>query len=102
MRDKGAAHHIPYAAQAGSVYWSDLVKKAEKALGTEGPIFLNVLAPCHRGWHFDQVDSVKVGKLSVDTCFRPPYEVENGEYRLNRKPREKKPVSEWLELCGER
>jgi pyruvate ferredoxin oxidoreductase beta subunit len=95
-----AAHDIPYAAQATIGYWSDLVRKAEKAFHTEGPAFLNVLAPCHRGWRFQQVDTVKMGKLAADSCLWPLYEVENGEHRITRKPRDKKPVSEWLKAQG--
>ncbi|MDR0888638.1 MAG: hypothetical protein LBM21_01930, partial [Coriobacteriales bacterium] len=45
-----AAHHIPYAAQASIGNWQDLVKKSEKAFAVEGPAFINVLAPCPRGW----------------------------------------------------
>jgi pyruvate ferredoxin oxidoreductase beta subunit len=85
-----AAHHVPYAAQASIGYWKDLVKKAQKAFSVEGPAFLNVLSSCHRGWRFDQSRSVEMAKLAVDTCFWPLYEVENGEHRITRKPKEKK------------
>jgi pyruvate ferredoxin oxidoreductase beta subunit len=32
----------------------------------------------------------------VETCFFPSYEVENGVYKVNSKPKEKKPVVEYL------
>jgi len=93
-----AAHHIPYAAQASIGFWNDLVKKAEKAFAVEGPAFLLVLAPCPRGWGFPNDKAVEIGKLAVDTCFWPLYEVENGVFRLTRKvpDAKKKPVEEWL------
>jgi pyruvate ferredoxin oxidoreductase beta subunit len=38
--------------------------------------------------------------LAVDTCYWPLYEVENGEWRLSYKPKEKRPVEEWLKRQG--
>lgn len=44
-----AAHNIPYAAQSTFTKdFKDLHLKAEKAIYTEGPCFLNVLSPCPR------------------------------------------------------
>ncbi len=39
-------------------------------------------------------------KLAVDTCFWPLFEVDNGVWKLNRKPKEKTPVEEWLKGQG--
>ena len=52
-----AAHNIPYVAQT-TMYTDmrDLYAKAHKAIYTEGPCFLNVLAPCPRGWRYDASD----------------------------------------------
>ncbi|MBI1986849.1 MAG: pyruvate ferredoxin oxidoreductase [Nitrospinae bacterium] len=96
-----AAHHIPYLAQATIGQWRDLVAKAEKALSVEGPSFLNVLAPCHRGWRVSEIDSaVSISRLAVETCFWPLYEVEDGRYQLNYKPKTKVPLTEWLKAQG--
>ncbi len=95
-----AAHNIPYAAQASIGYWKDLVKKAERAFEAKGPAFLNVLSMCHRGWRFNPEDAVRIGKLAVQTCFWPLYEVAEGRHRLTRKAPKKRPVTEWLEAQG--
>jgi len=95
-----AAHNVPYVAQSTPALWKDLTRKAEKALNTEGPAFLNVLAPCPRGWRFPSDMSIEMAKLAVDTCVWPVYEVIGGEWKLNRKPKEKKPVTEWLKPQG--
>jgi len=50
LTDVVEAHHIPYLAQASPHNWKDLNHKVEKALSIRGPKFLNVIAPCHRGW----------------------------------------------------
>ena len=47
-----AAYNIPYVAQGSISHWKDLVRKAQKAFAADGPAFINVLTPCHRGWRF--------------------------------------------------
>jgi len=44
-------------------------------------------------------DSIEVCKVAADTCIWPLYEVENGVYSVS-KPKEKKPVTEWLKMQG--
>ncbi len=95
-----AAHNIPYAAQASIWRWSDLIDKAHKAFYTKGPAFLNVLSPCHRGWRFPLEDTIKISKLAVQTNFWPLYEVENGKWKINYKPRERLPITEWMKPQG--
>jgi pyruvate ferredoxin oxidoreductase beta subunit len=91
-----AAHRIPYAAQGTISHWNDLVTKAQKAFGVEGPAFLNVLSMCHRGWRFPQEDTVKIAKLAVETGFWPLIEIEEGIWRFTYKPKERKPIEEFL------
>ncbi len=96
-----AAHRIPYVAQCSISNWNDLVTKSQKAFAAEGPAFLNVLALCHRGWRYPQENGVAIAKLAVETCFWPLYEIENGKkYKINYKPKEKKPITEWLKSQG--
>jgi len=95
-----AAHDIPYVAQVSPHNWRDLMTKTQKAFAADGPAFLNALSPCPRGWRHDSSQSIQIAKLAVDTCYWPLYEVENGEWKLNYKPREKKPVADWLRTQG--
>jgi pyruvate ferredoxin oxidoreductase beta subunit len=96
-----AAHRIPYVAQCSISNWNDLVTKSQKAFAAEGPAFLNVLALCHRGWRYPQENGVAIAKIAVDTCFWPLYEIENGKkYKINYKPKEKKPITDWLKSQG--
>ena len=81
------AHHLPYVAQtAAYMNFKDLYEKAEKAIYTEGPTFLNVLSPCPRGWGYPTEDLMIINKLAVETCYWPLYEVENGKYKITYKP----------------
>jgi len=95
-----AAHNVPYVAQASPAYWNDLVTKVEKALNCGGPSFINILAPCHRGWRYNPEDTIQIARLAVQTCIWPLYEVENGKYKITYRPKEKKPVIEWFRSQG--
>lgn len=91
------AHHLPYVAQtAAFANFKDLYEKAEKAIYTKGATFLNVLAPCPRGWGYSTDELMKINKLAIDTCYWPLYEVENGKYKITYKPAKKLPIEEFL------
>jgi len=95
-----AAHNIPYVAQASPHRWQDLYNKAKKAFEVEGPAFLNVLCLCPTEWKYEESQGIKLAQLAADTCVWPLYEVENGTYKINYRPKEKKPVLEWLKSQG--
>ena len=91
------AHHLPYVAQTiAYMNFKDLYEKAEKAIYTEGPTFLNVLSPCPRGWGYPTEDLMTINKLAVETCYWPLYEIEDGKYRITYKPAKKLPIEEFL------
>ncbi len=91
------AHNLPYVAQTiATGIMNDLYNKAAKAIYTEGPCFLNVLAPCPRGWGYNTEDIMELNKIAVETCYWPLYEVENGVYKINYKPKNKLPIEEFL------
>lgn len=90
------AHNIPYAAQASVGNWLDLANKAEKALTIEGPKLLLVHSTCTTLWGFKSEKAVDIAKLALDTCIWPLYEVVDGQYKLTYRPKEKKPISEYL------
>jgi pyruvate ferredoxin oxidoreductase beta subunit len=94
------AHRIPYVAQASVSHWNDLVTKAEKAFNADGPAFLNIISMCHRGWRFPQEKTIDISKLAVETGHWPLIEVENGVWRFTYKPKERKPVIEFLKAQG--
>jgi len=95
-----AAHDIPYAAQSIPGRWRDLTTKAAKAFEIDGPSFINVLTPCPLGWRCEPALTPEISQLAADTCMWPLYEVDHGEWKLNYKPKEKKPLDEYLELQG--
>ncbi len=91
------AHHLPYVAQSiGVANFKDLYEKAEKAIYTKGATFLNVLAPCPRGWGYPTDMLMQINKLAIDTCYWPLYEVVDGVYKITYKPTKKLPIEEFL------
>ena len=95
-----AAHDIPYAAQASPHNWRDLMRKVRKAVAAEGASFLNVLSDCNRGWRHPTETTIEMSRLAVDTCYWPLYEVEDGEWKLTYRPKEKLPIEDFLRPQG--
>ena len=94
------AHRIPYVAQTIASNPRDLMAKVEKALSVDGPAFLNVFSPCNRGWRIPMEKSMEICDVAVDACVWPLFEYENGKWTLNKKPKEKQPVDEYLFMQG--
>ncbi len=96
-----AAHNIPYVGQTTFIgNMKDLYVKSERAIYTPGAAFLNVLAPCPRGWKYNTPDIMEICKLAVETCYWPLFEVIDGRWILNYKPKNKLPLEEFLKRQG--
>lgn len=96
-----AEHQVPYVAQTTFVQnFKDLHIKAEKAIYTKGPAFLNIMAPCPRGWRYNTWDIMEICKLAVETRYWPLFEVKDGVWTLNYEPRKYVPIEEWLVKQG--
>lgn len=96
-----ADHDVPYVAQTTFIKnFKDLHTKAEKAIYTPGAAFLNVMAPCPRGWRYPADKIMDVCKAAVETCYWPLFEVIEGEWILNYEPKKKLPVEEFLAMQG--
>ncbi|HDN81970.1 MAG TPA: 3-methyl-2-oxobutanoate dehydrogenase subunit beta [Methanomicrobia archaeon] len=94
------AHDIPYVATASVAYPEDFIRKLQKAKKIKGTKFIHVLAPCPTGWRSLPQHTIKLARLAVQTNIFPLYEVENGKYKINIKPKNPKPVEEYLKLQG--
>ena len=101
LTDVIAAHNVHYVAQTTFIgNFKDLHEKAEKAIYTEGAAFLNILAPCPRGWRYESEDLMEICRLAVETCYWPLFEVINGEWKLTYRPKKKLPIEEFLKKQG--
>ena len=101
LTDIMSAHNIPYVAQTTfTKNFNNLHEKSEKSLYTEGAAFINILAPCPRGWRYDESEIMEICRLAVETCYWPLFEVINGEWKLSYKPKEKLPIEAFLKPQG--
>lgn len=101
LADILAAHNIPYVGQTTFIgNMKDLYTKAEKAIYTPGAAFLNIMAPCPRGWRYESPDIIKICKMAVETCYWPLFEVIDGRYKISYEPKKKLPIEEFLKLQG--
>jgi pyruvate ferredoxin oxidoreductase beta subunit len=90
------AHGVPYVATATPAEPRDLMRKVQKALEIEGPKYLHLLVPCVPGWGIESELSVEMARLAVETCLFPVMEIENGVITKVKKPKERRPVEEYL------
>lgn len=96
-----AAHNIPYVAQTTFIgNMMDLYQKSEKAIYTPGPAFLNIMAPCPRGWRYESPEIVNICKMAAETCYWPLFEVTEGKWSLSYRPKNKLPIEEFLKSQG--
>jgi len=95
-----AAHGIAYAATASIGYPNDFLKKLEKAKSVRGPVYLHILASCPTGWGSKTELSIELAKQAVDTGLWYLAEYENGEFKLNKNPKEFVPVESYLSRQG--
>ncbi len=100
------AHCIPYIATANASYPLDLYEKVRKAKAIRGTKFIHVFIPCSPGWDFPFSDTIKIGRLAVETGWVVLYEIEDGVFRLTAvsesiaKRGKLKPLREYLRGQG--
>jgi pyruvate ferredoxin oxidoreductase beta subunit len=90
------AHGVPYVATATPAQPRDLMRKVKKALDIEGPKYLHLLVPCVPGWGIESELSLEIARLAVETYLFPVMEIEDGVITKLKKPKERKPVEEYL------
>jgi pyruvate ferredoxin oxidoreductase beta subunit len=99
------SHDLPYVATANACYPLDLYEKVRKARTITGTRFIHVFTPCPPGWRYDFSDTIKIGRLAVETGWVVLYEIEDGVFRLTdasdsiaHKGGELRPLIEYLRL----
>ena len=82
-----AAHRIPYIATAAVAYPEDLIRNVRKALSIKGMKFMQIYSPCPTGWKMDPGLTVKITKEALSSRAFSLFEIENGVYNVNLKPK---------------
>jgi len=96
-----AAHRIPYIATASLSYIPDLERKIKRAAeitrAGEGLAYLHVQQPCATGWYFPAEKTVEIGRLAVQTGAWPVVHIDHGDFKIDVKPKELRPIKEYLQ-----
>lgn len=100
MFEIAAAHGITYAATATVGYMTDFLNKVEKASKIQGTKYIHVIAPCPTGWGVPVNDTVDIAREIVDCGLWYLAEYENGEFTVNRNPKNFTDVSAYLKKQG--
>jgi pyruvate ferredoxin oxidoreductase beta subunit len=95
-----AANGVDYAATASVGYIHDFLNKINKAKFVDGTSYIHVFAPCPTGWGTPTDVAIDLGKEVVDCGLWFLAEYENGEFLLNRNPREFTSVRDYLSKQG--
>jgi pyruvate ferredoxin oxidoreductase beta subunit len=94
--DIAAAGNYSYAATACPSHPFDLIEKVRKAFENSGNTFIHILCPCPPEWGFESHDSVRIGRMAVETRIFPLYEISNGYYQITINEPNTRPVSHYL------
>ena len=100
------AHDIAYLATASPSYPIDLYDKFVKAKKIKGTRYIHLYIPCPPGWAYSPKDTVKMGRLAVETGIAPLFEIENGKFRFTSRSKSmaergnRLPVINYLEKQG--
>jgi pyruvate ferredoxin oxidoreductase beta subunit len=100
------AHNIAYLATASPSYPLDLYDKFVKAKKIRGTRYMHIHVPCPPGWAYPPKDTVKMGRLAVETGLFPLFEMENGKFRFTGRSKtqaergNRLPVINYLEKQG--
>jgi pyruvate ferredoxin oxidoreductase alpha subunit len=101
-----AATNIPYVFTGSEAHPQDLLKKAAKAqyyAQNEGLVYGKILITCPLNWLSEEKDGATIIENSVNSCFFPLYEIENGVTSITFNPEDKNkrvPLSDWLKQMG--
>jgi hypothetical protein len=76
------------------------MNKVRKALDSGGPSFIELLAPCPKGWFFDPKDTIDLAKLALETRAWASWEYVKGRFSLTYRPRKITPIREYLRIQG--
>jgi len=90
------AHEIPYVATASVADLRDLEAKVFRAMEFRGARYLHVLVPCPLGWGSGTAETIRLGRLAVETGLFPVFEAERGEVVAVSPIRRRVPVEEYL------
>jgi pyruvate ferredoxin oxidoreductase beta subunit len=100
------SHDLPYIATTSPSYPVDLYDKFVKAKRIKGTRYIQMSAPCPPGWIYPPKDTVRIGRLAVETGVVVLFEIEDGKFRFTGRSKtladkgSKLPIINYIERQG--
>lgn len=91
-----AASGYSYVATACPSYPFDLVEKIRTGWEREGSAYIHILCPCPVAWGVDPQNSVRIGRMAVESRIFPLYEIVGGYYRITCDEPNPRPIKEYI------
>jgi pyruvate ferredoxin oxidoreductase beta subunit len=92
------AHGVKYVAQTTAGYPQDITAKVKKGIETQGPAYIQIMAPCIPGWGIKTSEAMQVAKLAVQTGLYPIIEYIDGQLASVSKIQTSVKVEEYLKV----
>ena len=91
-----AASGYTYVATACPSHPFDFIQKVKNGYQAEGPAFIHVLCPCPVAWGINPRDTVRLGRMAVETRAFPLYEIVNGYYQITVPEPNPRPLNDYI------
>ena len=78
----------------------NLIRKIKRATKSDGVKYNWIFALCPTGWKARPSKTVYLVMLAITALIFPLYEVDHGKYKVNQKPKNRKPVMDYLSKQG--
>ncbi len=90
------ANGFTYVATACPSHPFDLIEKLGRAWEANGNSYVHLLCPCPIGWEYASEDTVRMGRLAVETRLFPLYEVVLEFYHITVEEPNPRPVVDYI------
>ncbi len=90
------ANDFTYAATACPSHPFDLIEKVRRAFDAKGNSYIHILCPCPIGWEYPFEDTVRIGRVAVESRLFPLYEIAGGLYHITVDEPNPRPVADYI------
>ena len=91
-----AASGYSYVATACPSHPFDFIQKVKNGCEANGSAFIHILCPCPVAWGINPRDTVRLGRMAVETRAFPLYEIVNGYYQITVSEPNPRPLKDYI------
>jgi pyruvate ferredoxin oxidoreductase beta subunit len=90
------ANDFTYVATACPSHPFDLIEKVRRGWETAGQSFIHILCPCPIAWEYQFENTVRLGRMAVESRLFPLYEIAGGFYHITIDEPNPRPVADYI------